>query len=53
MSSEQSPGEKNLHDAEFVCKLFRFLQLLCEGHNLGKLCVNRPAEEIRCVFDDI
>ncbi|XP_025103910.1 ryanodine receptor-like isoform X4 [Pomacea canaliculata] len=27
-------GEKNMHDAEFTCKLFRFLQLLCEGHNL-------------------
>ena len=37
MSSDQSPGEKNLHDAEFICKLFRFLQLLCEGHNLGML----------------
>jgi len=35
MSSDSSPGEKNLHDAEFICKLFRFLQLLCEGHNLG------------------
>lgn len=29
-------GEKNMHDAEFTCKLFRFLQLLCEGHNLGE-----------------
>ena len=27
---------KNLHDAEHTCKLFRFLQLLCEGHNLGE-----------------
>lgn len=35
MSTESTPGEKNLHDAEFICKLFRFLQLLCEGHNLG------------------
>lgn len=26
-------GKKNLHDAEFTCSLFRFLQLLCEGHN--------------------
>eukprot|EP00918_Siedleckia_nematoides_P083659 GHVU01183372.1.p1 GENE.GHVU01183372.1~~GHVU01183372.1.p1 ORF type:complete len:1551 (-),score=325.07 GHVU01183372.1:746-4819(-) len=25
---------KNLHDADLTCKLFRFLQLLCEGHNL-------------------
>ena len=29
-----SAGKKNLHDAEFTCSLFRFLQLLCEGHNL-------------------
>lgn len=36
MSSEPGAGagEKNMHDAEFTCKLFRFLQLLCEGHNL-------------------
>ncbi|KAJ8309071.1 hypothetical protein KUTeg_013945 [Tegillarca granosa] len=34
LSSDAGPGEKNLHDAEFTCKLFRFLQLLCEGHNL-------------------
>jgi ryanodine receptor 2 len=27
-------GIKNLHDADFTCSLFRFLQLLCEGHNL-------------------
>ena len=28
-------GEKNMHDAEFTCLLFRFIQLTCEGHNLG------------------
>ncbi|KAG9509881.1 Ryanodine receptor, partial [Fragariocoptes setiger] len=27
-------GDKNMHDSEFTCKLFRFFQLLCEGHNL-------------------
>lgn len=32
-----SAGNTNLSDAEFTCKLFRFLQLLCEGHNLGKI----------------
>ncbi|XP_064623398.1 ryanodine receptor-like isoform X6 [Lineus longissimus] len=32
--AEGNAGVKNLHDAEFTCKLFRFLQLLCEGHNL-------------------
>ncbi|XP_052468031.1 ryanodine receptor 2 isoform X4 [Carassius gibelio] len=26
-------GEKVLRDDEFTCDLFRFLQLLCEGHN--------------------
>ena len=34
-SGEGDAGVKNLHDADFTCKLFRFLQLLCEGHNLG------------------
>ncbi|CAN7995814.1 unnamed protein product [Ixodes hexagonus] len=31
---EGTAGEKNMHDADFTCALFRFLQLLCEGHNL-------------------
>ncbi|KAK2153790.1 hypothetical protein LSH36_286g03064 [Paralvinella palmiformis] len=31
---EGSAQVKNLHDQEHTCKLFRFLQLLCEGHNL-------------------
>ena len=35
MSSDACSGEKNLEDAATTCKLFRFLQLLCEGHNLG------------------
>jgi hypothetical protein len=41
MASElgSGAGEKNMHDAEFTCKLFRFLQLLCEGHNLGEYTV--------------
>lgn len=30
-----SAGEKVLQDDEFTCDLFRFLQLLCEGHNSG------------------
>lgn len=34
MSSDACSGEKNLEDAATTCKLFRFLQLLCEGHNL-------------------
>lgn len=33
---EGAAGEKNMHDAEFTCALFRFIQLTCEGHNLGK-----------------
>lgn len=32
--SEGTVSEKNMYDAEFTCKLFRFFQLLCEGHNL-------------------
>lgn len=24
-----------MHDADFTCALFRFIQLTCEGHNLG------------------
>ncbi|BFZ07812.1 hypothetical protein BsWGS_10847 [Bradybaena similaris] len=32
MSAESGCG--NLADAEVTCKIFRFLQLLCEGHNL-------------------
>lgn len=34
VGSEGTAGEKNMHDAEFTCALFRFIQLLCEGHNL-------------------
>ena len=34
MSTESGPG--NLVDGEETVKLFRFLQLLCEGHNLGE-----------------
>ncbi|KAG1681767.1 Ryanodine receptor [Nymphon striatum] len=34
VGSEGAAGEKNMHDAEVTCTIFRFLQLLCEGHNL-------------------
>lgn len=34
-SSVLPTGEKVLQDDEFTCDLFRFLQLLCEGHNSG------------------
>ncbi|RWS13212.1 ryanodine receptor-like protein, partial [Dinothrombium tinctorium] len=34
VGSEGTAGEKNMHDADFTCVLFRFIQLLCEGHNL-------------------
>ncbi|KAK2706501.1 hypothetical protein QYM36_016513 [Artemia franciscana] len=34
VGSEGAAGEKNMHDAEFTCLLFRFIQLTCEGHNL-------------------
>ncbi|XP_071832667.1 ryanodine receptor 2-like isoform X4 [Apostichopus japonicus] len=33
-SVEFYAGERSLHDADLTCTLFRFLQLLCEGHNL-------------------
>ena len=33
--SEGGAVVKNFDDCELTCKLFRFLQLLCEGHNLG------------------
>jgi hypothetical protein len=32
--SWRSWSEKNMHDSEFTCALFRFIQLLCEGHNV-------------------
>ncbi|XP_009068059.1 PREDICTED: ryanodine receptor 2, partial [Acanthisitta chloris] len=33
MVTEEGSGEKVMQDDEFICDLFRFLQLLCEGHN--------------------
>lgn len=39
VGSEGAAGEKNMHDAEFTCALFRFIQLTCEGHNLGKITI--------------
>ena len=33
VGSQGSAAEKNMADSEFTCALFRFLQLLCEGHN--------------------
>jgi len=35
LPSGLSTGEKVMQDDEFTCDLFRFLQLLCEGHNSG------------------
>lgn len=35
LSPDEMAGKKNLHDADFTCSLFRFLQLLCEGKNEG------------------
>lgn len=34
VGTEGMAGEKNLYDADFTISLFRFCQLLCEGHNL-------------------
>ncbi|XP_071766090.2 ryanodine receptor 2-like [Centroberyx gerrardi] len=33
MAMDESSGEKVMPDQELTCDLFRFLQLLCEGHN--------------------
>ncbi|KAH0622519.1 hypothetical protein JD844_024895, partial [Phrynosoma platyrhinos] len=33
MITEEGSGEKVMQDDEFTCDLFRFLQLLCEGHS--------------------
>ncbi|KAJ6664647.1 hypothetical protein lerEdw1_006220 [Lerista edwardsae] len=35
MVTEEGSGEKVMQDDEFTCDLFRFLQLLCEGHSSG------------------
>lgn len=40
MGAELAAGDnQNLNDSEFTCSLFRFLQLTCEGHNLGDAAV--------------
>ena len=36
VGAEGAAGQKNMHDAEFTCALFRFVQLTSEGHNLGR-----------------
>uniref|UniRef100_A0A8C4ZTX7 Ryanodine receptor 1 n=1 Tax=Gadus morhua TaxID=8049 RepID=A0A8C4ZTX7_GADMO len=33
MVSEEGSNEKVMSDDEFTCDIFRFLQLMCEGHN--------------------
>ncbi|XP_047191096.1 ryanodine receptor 2-like isoform X3 [Scophthalmus maximus] len=33
MAMDESSGEEVMPDKELTCDLFRFLQLLCEGHN--------------------
>ncbi|KAL7383245.1 hypothetical protein ABVT39_007231, partial [Epinephelus coioides] len=33
MAMDESSGEKVMPDKDITCDLFRFLQLLCEGHN--------------------
>ncbi|KAI4887181.1 hypothetical protein NFI96_021277, partial [Prochilodus magdalenae] len=33
VAAEESAGDKVLADGQLTCDLFRFLQLLCEGHN--------------------
>lgn len=50
MSSDACSGEKNLEDAATTCKLFRFLQLLCEGHNLGMSGIARKGAHTDHVY---
>lgn len=50
MSSDACSGEKNLEDAATTCKLFRFLQLLCEGHNLGMSGIGRKGAHTDHVY---
>ena len=38
-SSLESHCTGNLPDYKFIWSLFRFLQLLCEGHNEGTVCM--------------
>lgn len=45
VGSEGAAGEKNMHDAEFTCALFRFIQLTCEGHNLGEYCITMQLKD--------
>ncbi|XP_061600533.1 ryanodine receptor 2 isoform X1 [Cololabis saira] len=33
MATDESSGDKVMPDKDIICDLFRFLQLLCEGHN--------------------
>lgn len=47
---EGAAGEKNMHDAEFTCALFRFIQLTCEGHNLGELTILTDFKKKRCLI---
>lgn len=41
------PGEKVMADDEFTQDLFRFLQLLCEGHNNGEKEGGQGGEDTR------
>lgn len=43
-----SIDEKVMADDEFTCDLFRFLQLLCEGHNNGEdvICFTSIQEKL-------
>ena len=51
-------GKRNLYDADFTCSLFRFMQLLCEGHNLefqnylrAQLGNNTTVNTVICTVD--
>lgn len=50
MSLDVCFGEKNLEDVVIICKLFRFLQLFCEGYNLGMFGIGRKGVYIDYVY---
>lgn len=50
-------GEKVLQNDEFTRDLFRFLQLLCEGHNSGKwhrlICQGKTTSRCKIMYDSV
>ncbi|EGV93017.1 Ryanodine receptor 1 [Cricetulus griseus] len=51
MVNEDGTGEKVMADDEFTQDLFRFLQLLCEGHNNGEEDSGQGVEDTESISD--